>query len=105
MNGLGSVYFYIDVMKNEIKGKESLSIATLRQGGELVQMRKALSRFEQIATALEGDRAEQMTQECIAKIVRDVKKNEGHIAVFRKDVKGEKHGIHNNSSIESSGTD
>ena len=88
MNGLGVVYFYIDVVKDEIEMKESLP-DTPYVGGELFQMRTALSRFEQVATVLEGDRAEKMTQECIAKIIEDVK--------------GEKHGIHSKGSVGGNG--
>lgn len=90
MNGLGLVYFYIDVYKDEIEKKKSL-LDTSYVGGELLQMRTALSRFEQVATVLEGDRAEKVTQECIDKIIGDVK--------------GEKHGVHSNGSIKSNSED
>lgn len=74
MNGLGLVYFYIDVIKDEIEKKEESlgqsAFDTINgwKGGELSQMRTALSRFEQVATQLQGDLTEKLEQDCINKL-------------------------------------
>ena len=60
---LGLVYFYIDVVQDEIKEAESFSdtapiLSGVYAGGEINALRKMLSRLNVIATTLEADKVD-----------------------------------------------
>ena len=77
---LGLVYFYIDVVKNEIKEKESLSDTDLithhiRLGGEISVLRIMLSRLNVIATTLEADKTDAQIDKLIEVVIGDEKQD------------------------------
>ena len=77
---LGLVYFYIDVVQDEIKEAESFSdtapiLSGVYAGGEINALRKMKSRLNCIATAMEGDISEQAKDKLVDVIINGKKQD------------------------------
>ena len=71
---LGLVYFYIDVVQDEIKEAQSFSdtapiLSGVYAGGEINALRKMLSRLNVIATTLEADKVDKAIDRLVEVVI------------------------------------